>query len=120
MKTPPNATPIVIHRIRLLHKEIYTIGHALSKRDKLGIHATVELLCIEILALAVKAAFQSKQIKLGTLESLRVKIEMLKHLIRTEQELGVLKENTYLHLSAQLVEISKMTNGWIAYTQKGA
>jgi hypothetical protein len=110
----------VIHRIRVLHKEIYALGQALPKRDKLGVHAVVENLCVEILAHAVKAAFQSRQTKLGTLEFLRVKIEVLKHLVRTEQELGVLKEKTYLHLAGQMVEISKMTNGWIAYTQKGA
>lgn len=117
---PPDKTPVVIHKIRLLHKDIYTTGHALSKRDKLGIHASIGNLCMEILALAVKAAFQSKQIKLGTLESLRVKVEVLKHFIRTEQELGVIKAKTYLCLSEQLIEISKMTNGWIGYTQKGA
>lgn len=118
MTTPPNKTPIIIHKIRILHKDIYTTGHNLSKRNKLGIHATVENLCVEILSLAVKAAFQSKQTKLGTLELLRVKIEVLKNLIRTEQELGVIKEKTYLHFAEQLIEISKMTSGWISYTQK--
>lgn len=110
----------MIHKIRLLHKDIYIIGHTLSKRDKLGIHATVEHFCVGIMALAVKAAFQSKQTKLGTLESLRVNIEVLKYLIRTEQELGVIKEKSYLRLAEQAVQISKMTSGWIAYTQKGA
>lgn len=103
-----------------MHKDIYTIGHKLPKRDKLGIHALVEALCIEILALAVKGAFQSRQIKLGTLELLRVKIEVLKHLIRTERELVITDEKTYLRLAEQLVVISKETNGWIVYTQKGA
>jgi len=103
-----------------LHKQLYTIGQKLPKRDKLGIHALVEALCIEILALAVKGAFQSRQIKLGTLELLRVKIEVLKHLVRTEYELGVTQEQTYLRFAEQLVGISKETNGWIGYTQKGA
>lgn len=80
----------------------------------------LEELCIEIFGLAVEAAFQSKQRKLFTLESLRVKIEVLKHLVRTEWELAVIKEQTYLQLSERLIEISKMTNGWIVYAQKGA
>ena len=101
-----------------MHKELHALGQTFSKRDKLGLHATIENNCIELLALAVKAAFQPKKVKLETLELLRVRIEVLKHLIRTEQELVVLKEKSYLHLSGQLVEISKMTNGWIAYTQK--
>ena len=124
MATPPptalDKTPAVIHKIRLLHKDLYTTGHALPKRDKLGIHATVEALAVDILALAIKAAFQSRQLKLGTLELMRVKIEILKHLVRTEQELKTITEGVYLRLSTELVEISKMTNGWIAYTQKGA
>jgi len=51
---------------------------------------------------------------------LRLKAEVLKNLIRTEHELGVIKEKTYLYLSEQLIEISKQINGWITYTQKGA
>ena len=103
-----------------MHKELYSIGYKLPKRDRLGIHATIEALCRETFSLAAKAAFQSRHIKLGTLEALRVNVETLKHLIRTEQELAVIMEQTYLRLSVQLIEISKMTNGWIAYTQKGA
>ncbi len=103
-----------------MHKELYIIGQKLPKRDKLGIHASVENLCIEVLACAINGAFQSKQTKLGTLGSLRVKVETLKHLVRTECELGITDEKTYLRLAEQLVTISKETNGWISYTQKGA
>ena len=38
-------------------------------------------------------------------------------------ELKIIDTKTYLRLSEQLVEISKMANGWISYiskTQKGA
>jgi len=80
----------------------------------------VETQCVEILALAVSAAFKPKSQKLPTLEVLRVKIEVLKHLIRTEHELEIIDAKTYLRISEQSVEISKMTNGWINYTQKGA
>ena len=99
---------------------MYEIGNGLSKREKLGIHAVVEDFCLEILAFAIEAAFTERGRKLPILERLRVKIELLKHLIRTEYELGVITEKTYLRIAEQLVEISKMTNGWIAYTQKGA
>jgi len=50
---------------------------------------------------------------------MRVQIEILKHLIRTEHELNILDLKTYIRLSEQIIEISKMTNGWISYiTQK--
>ena len=127
MMPPPSSsssssekTPSVILKIRLLHKELYTIGQKLPKRDKLGIHATVENFSVEILALAVEGAFKPKPLKLPLLDRLRVRIEVIKHLIRTEYELKIIEEKTYLRLSEQAIEISKMTNGWIAYTQKGA
>ena len=109
----------IIHAIRILHKDIYCINKKLSKRDKLGIHATIEALCVEILSLAVEAAFRSKYTKKDALETLRVKVEILKHLIRTEHELEIIQDKTYLRLAEQIVGISKMTSGWISYvTQK--
>lgn len=117
---PPDRTPSVILKIRLLHKEIYIVGQKLPKREKLGIHAEVEMFCIEILALAIEAAFRHQKQKIPVLGQLRVKIEVLKHIVRTEHECGILDERKYLRLSAQLVAISKETNNWIAYTQKGA
>lgn len=99
---------------------MYTIGQTLPKRDKLGIHTIIETRTIELLALAVESAFSKSHQKLPILERLRVRIEVLKHLVRTEHELCIIQERVYLRLSEQLVEVSKMTNGWIAYTQKGA
>ncbi|TSC67878.1 MAG: hypothetical protein G01um101472_291 [Parcubacteria group bacterium Gr01-1014_72] len=77
------------------------------------------MLCVKILTLAVETAFKARSQKLVTLEILRVQIEILKHLIRTEQELEIIDVKMYLRLSEQLVEISKMANGWINFvTQK--
>ncbi len=116
---PPDKTPSVILKIRLLHKDIYTIGQRLPKRDKLGIHATLEKNCLELFAGTITAAFTRGKNKLGSLEAARVRSQVLTNLLRTEYELGVIKEKAYLHLSSSLVEISKMLNGWIAYqTQK--
>lgn len=79
----------------------------------------METLCIDILSLAVEAAFRPKHTKKDPLESLRLKIEVLKHLTRTEHEIEIIDNKTYLRLSEQMVEISKMTNGWINFvTQK--
>ena len=70
--------------------------------------------------LSVEAAFRSPQTKTSPLEILRVKISVLKNLIRTEQELGIISEKIYLQLAKQTVEISKMTSGWLkSLTQKG-
>lgn len=121
MNAPPRSTiPPIIHKIRVLHKELYGIGNTLPKRDKLGIHAGVETLCVAILARAVEAAFTSRREKTQILEKLRIQIEVLKNLIRTEYECMIIDEKKYLRLAEQLVVISKETSHWLSYTQKGA
>jgi len=102
-----------------LHKDIYTIGHRLSKRDKLGIHSKVEEYVLGLLSFAIEAAFTSSYAKLKNLETARVRLELLKNIVRTEHELEILDQRTYLRLAEGLVEVSKMLNGWISYiTQK--
>ena len=105
----------IIHAIRILHKDIYSISSKFSKHDKLGIHKIIEENSIVILSLAIESAFKSKQLKQNTLETMRVQIEVLKHLVRTEHELLIIDMKTYIRLSEQLIEISRMTNGWINY-----
>jgi len=104
----------------LLHKDLYSSAEKIPKRDKLGIHAQIEKQSLVCLVLAIEAAFRSKQEKRAVLEELRLQVEVLKHLIRTEHELSVISEKIYLRLSGQLVEISKMTNGWLTYATQVA
>lgn len=107
--------------MRLLYAELYRIGNSFSKRDKLGIHSILEAQCVSALTLVIQAAFQAKTLKRSTLEALRIKLEVLKQLIRSEHELAIINERAYLRLSEQTIEISKGVNRWIAYlTQKGA
>jgi len=108
----------IIHKVRLFHKDIYTIGHKLSKRDKLGIHQTVENYSLRLLSLLVESAFSKRHDKLKTLEIARVHMEIIKNIIRTEYELTVIDEKTYIRLAKDTVEISKMLNGWITYISK--
>ena len=112
---PPPHVPLVIPKIRILHKDIYTIGHKLSKSSKLGIHSAVEKLCLEILALAIESAFLPRHRKEQTLELLRVKIELEKNLVRSEHELAIIDERAYLSISEQLVEISRDVSNWINF-----
>lgn len=116
MNTPPaSSTPSIIHKIRVLYSDIYCISGKFSKRDKLGIHAIIESLCIEILSLAIETAFSPQNMKISILETLRIKTNVLKNLVRTEYEIKIIDMKTYLRISEQLVEISKMTNGWINF-----
>ena len=69
----------------------------------------------------VRAQLSGRQEKLPALLKTRISLEVLKHLVRTEYELHVIGERSYLRIAATLVETSKMANGWIKYlTQNSA
>ncbi len=63
----------------------------------------------------ISASLSRKNQKLEILEYTRVELEVLKNLIRTEYELKIIPEKTYIYTESLLVETSKMTNGWIKY-----
>ncbi len=65
------------------------------------------------MTLLIDSALRNRQEKLPTLNQARRDIEVLKHLIRLEYELSILKEKSYINLSHTLENISMMTTGWI-------
>jgi len=103
----------LVHKIRNLYKTIYRLGGTIPKRDKLGIHAVLEATCLAMLTLTIEATFTHSIAKKPMLEKLRLKAEVGKQLVRTEQELEIITESVYLELGKELVEISKMTTKWI-------
>ena len=114
--TPPrtNTTielPIIVH-IKRLYKILYQIGNKIPKRDKLGIHQSIENKCLFILSVCIDAALRPKNEKVVLLSQARRDIETLKHLVRMEHELGIIKEKTYLNISSLLQDISMMATGW--------
>jgi hypothetical protein len=84
----------------------------MSKRDKLGIHKVIEEKCLKILSGTIDSALLPKYEKVQILTETRRDIEILKHLIRLEHELCIIKEKTYFELSHLLVDISMMATGW--------
>jgi hypothetical protein len=84
----------------------------MSKRDKLGIHRVIEEKSLRILSMAIDTALHPKIEKPQLLSELRREVETLKHLVRLEQELGIIQERPYLNLSQLLVDISMMATGW--------
>jgi len=112
-------TPVdipIVHKLNGLYKDIYKLGQKLPKRDRFGIHAKIEVLCLEVLSLAIQAALVSKEKKAPYLRELRRDIEVLKHLIRLCMELTIIDTNKYWELQKQLHEISKMAAGWLKYS----
>jgi len=84
----------------------------MPKRDKLGIHKVIEDKCIIILSNSIVSALSPKNEKNLLLLKLRKEIETLKHLVRVEYELNIIKEKTYIHISQILQNISMMATGW--------
>ncbi len=85
----------------------------MPKQNKLGIHKVLEEYTLRIMTLLIDSALRSRQNKLETLNQARRDIEVLKHLIRLEYELNIIKEKPYINLSHMLQSISMMTTGWI-------
>lgn len=63
--------------------------------------------------LTITAALQRKSAKLPTLNSARIKIEVMKRFIRLVGELDIIKNEKYLELEKDLQDISKDTNNWM-------
>ena len=89
----------------------------MSKRDKLGLHKIIEEKCLILLSNSIESALSPKNNKTELIGNLRRDIETLKHLIRLENELGIIKEKTYLSLSHLLQDISMMATGWHKFSQ---
>lgn len=104
--------PLFRH-IQKLYINVYKIGTTLSKRDKLGIHKYIEELVLQLFDHIIEASLASKENKINPLQSARMKTEKLKHLIRMEYTMNIINEKTYIRIERDLVEISKMTTGWL-------
>ena len=94
---------------------LYLIGNKLTKRDKLGIHSHIERITLETMNDIISASLQSKIEKQIPLKRTQVSLEVLKHLVRTEHELKIIDQKTYLRIEQLIIETSKMTNGWVKY-----
>ncbi|MDP3901614.1 MAG: four helix bundle protein [bacterium] len=107
-----------MHKLTTFYRSLYLLGKQIPKRDHFGIFLKIENLCLEILELIITAAFENQANKKSSLMLARIKIEVLKRIVRTATEIHVLTDKQYLILENGLQEISKMTNGWLAYLNK--
>lgn len=87
----------------------------MSKRDKLGIHTQIEKITLQTFSNILEASFVFRADKKIILNRVRISLEILKNLVRTEYELKIIDEKTYIRIESALIETSKMTNGWIKY-----
>lgn len=89
----------------------------MPKRDKFGIYLKVENIILDTITISIDAALNQKDKKKPLLYELRIKIETLKQLVRTMNDLKIIEDRAYLILQTQLQEISKMATGWMKYLE---
>lgn len=63
----------------------------------------------------IRASILSKHNKEELLSKTRLSLEVLKHLIRTEHELKIIDQKTYIRIESMAIEVSRMATGWIKY-----
>jgi hypothetical protein len=100
-----------------VYREVYVMGKKLPKSDKLGIHTTLQNKILLAFEYSVSAAFADVVSKKVYLEKFRTLIEVSKHLLRTELELGIIPEPTYIRIAKLLVDASKMNANWLKNTE---
>jgi hypothetical protein len=76
------------------------------------------MLFIEAIESAHRAMFLARERKLGTVETLCAKLDMLKFFLRVAWEIKALDTNKYSALSERLHEIGRMAGGWLKNQQK--
>lgn len=93
----------------------------MPKKDRHGLHLEIERLCLKIIRLSIESAITARQLKHPILQKIKIEIEVIKRLVRLENELKIINDKKYFDIENQLIEISKMAAGWIKYLEtKGA
>lgn len=112
---PPNG---VGNEIPIVHKicEVYKLFHEylilFPKYEKYALGIKIESTILEMLELSLSATHVGKD-KRKTLMKLSNKIDFLKYLIRFTWEMKCINVKKYSILIKIIVEIGKMTGGWI-------
>lgn len=107
-----------MHTIGRLYLELYRLGTRVSKRDRYGIHRTIEEECLAVLRLAIGAALEKRGAKAALVRSLSVETEVLKYLVRSAHETYSIELSAYIALQKRLQEISRGATGWLKYLER--
>ena len=87
-----------------------------DQRHILG--ARLENLCIETLELLIEAYYLPKDQKKANLIQANLNFEKTRYLIRLGYELGYYNSTRYGRFAEQLLELGRMTGGWLKSLEK--
>ena len=93
------------------------LPHA-SKTQRRTLGERIDKLFLETLELAFRASYLSGQQKIAAVDSAVIRLDLVKFFLLIAWEIGMITDKQYAHLSAPLVEASKMLVGWKAYLEK--
>lgn len=105
--------PIVIVKMHAFIKSVIPAIEHFPRHQKHVLGKRLEEKALDLLDLFLEAYYGPKQSKKAKLYAANLSIEKLRHLIRLSFELKYINAKKLDHLMNQLLEIGKMTGGWL-------
>jgi hypothetical protein len=90
----------------------------LAKTSRYTLGNKIDSLFIETVEAAHRAMFLPRERKLGMVEAMCAKLDMLKFFLQIAWEIKALDQNKYVVLSEHLQEVGRMAGGWLKNLQK--
>ena len=106
-------TSLVFQKCSDFYKSLYADLGRIAKRDRYTCGQQCEKLTIEALSLSAKASYLPKNEKRLAVRELSFTIDLLKVFLRLGNELRIIDYKHYLARESQLLEIGRMTGGWL-------
>ena len=79
---------------------------------------SIDMLFLEALEWAFRASYLPQQQKVAAIEASIVRLDLVKFFLLIGWEIDMITDKQYSHVSAPLVEASKMLVGWKEYMEK--
>ena len=100
-----------------LYIVFYSYSKLFPKRDRFALVARIESNILELLELLLLAQTKEKSSRILILNKADLKIVTIKLFVRMSYEIKAIDQNKYIKLEEKILEIGKMTGGWIKYTK---
>jgi len=96
-----------------LYRELHEYTKKFPKGDKYSIGERIKITILDILELFMEAESAKRDWKEQALEKVNRKLGIAKLLIRLSHDTKILDDKKYLSLTERLLEIGRMTGGWM-------
>ncbi len=94
-------------------KEIIPLINQFPRDQKFILGTKLENLCLETLELIIEAFYAPRTTKKEKVSKINISLEKIRYLLRMGYELHYYSLKKYSYFSEKLVEIGKMTGGWL-------